>query len=238
MRAGNGLVMRWFRGLWVRGVWLAAIVAGSSAMGAAGTSQIAWEGHPVAEERARQKVWPTGVLAVVNDPCRTLGVWPWFTECPNDVEQYVLVPASTEELQRVLTAFAQIEGSKRVELHPGDRVRRIGFGMDIDEDMRAAAVFSIGSQPVMDAWFDRLEGGKWGVHQYDAPPKAQPPTLALYVGHELLGLESLRLSPEWEVRPGFRVMKEDEDAVHTSEQRAILDYIKDHETGRGLVLAE
>ncbi|MEM6750677.1 MAG: hypothetical protein AAGA57_10540 [Planctomycetota bacterium] len=192
----------------------------------------------MAEDRARQKAWPAGVLAVVNDPCRTLGAHPWFTECPNDLELFVLAPASAEEWQRVLTAFAQIEGAKRVELHPGDRVRRVGYGMDIDEDMRAAAVFSLGSQPVLDEWFSRLDDGKFGVHHYDAPPKAQPPTLALYVGHELLGLESLRLPPDWEVRPGFRVLPEGEEAVRTPEERAILDYIEARETGRGLAAAE
>ena len=62
----------------------ALVLAASNTLAMSGTSQVAWRGKAVAV----QPDWPEGVLDLVNDPLRTEGWNPWFSECPNDMNFY------------------------------------------------------------------------------------------------------------------------------------------------------
>lgn len=166
-----------------------------------GTSQVAWRGKPV----AAQPDWPAGVLELVNDPLRTEGWNPWFSECPNDVNFYAFAVKDTNHINHLITRLAAIKANRMtLQLSPAPEPRALAFAAVLEEGNGAAAVFSIGSQQRMDQWYQHLrevEPGvrEFGVNRYHEPPKAQPPVLTLYVGNKAVDLKGLKIPPSVEV---------------------------------------
>jgi hypothetical protein len=103
--------------------------------------------------------------------------------------------SSTNDTNRLIKKFASIKASKaQLRLNPGKQPS-IAFTR-ISQAASGPVVFSLGSQAVIDKWFQRLpeaEPGvrKFGVHRYAEPPAARPPTLTVYVGHEAIDLRRL-----------------------------------------------
>lgn len=174
----------------------------------AGTDKIAEEGTSVSKQQAESRGWPDGVLDLVNDPLRTEGWNPWFSELPNDVDHYAMKARTTEEVQHLIDLLARIKTkSVRLQLDPGKEPSGVGTARFL-EDNGIAVMFLIGSQKMINEWFKRLpetEPGvrKFGVHQYKEPLEALSPTLTLYVANEAIDLGRLKVPVNFLVEPGF-----------------------------------
>jgi hypothetical protein len=182
-------------------VMCALLVVSARAFAMSGTDQIAWPGKPVAAERD----WPAGVVELVNDPTRTEGWSPWFSEWPNDVKNYTFHLQSAAEANRLLKEFAAIKAPKlQLRLNPGKEPRGLGFSTVLKEGNTNAALFSIGSQARINEWYQHLAESKpgvrkFGVHELTEPPAAMPPTLTLYVANPAINLQGLEIPDNVEV---------------------------------------
>jgi hypothetical protein len=186
-------------------LWLVAaglvVLPATSATAMSGTSQVAWRGKPV----AAQPDWPAGVLELVNDPLRTEGWNPWFSEWPNDVNYYTFKVGGTNDVNRLIAKLAAIKGVRaRVALRPEREARALAFTTVLPEENGTAVVFSIGSQQRINEWYERLQEVEpgiraFGVARYHEPPQAHPPTLTLHTGHSAIDLKNLKIPPSVEV---------------------------------------
>ncbi|MEM9418303.1 MAG: hypothetical protein AAGA25_04495 [Planctomycetota bacterium] len=166
----------------------------------AGTSLAAEPGKPLGEQAQELYDWPLGTLDLVNAPCRQYAWNHWFSEHANDVIHFELAPADLDELNGLIALLSAIEAPvKQVILYPGIGPITLNRFSKRQEGERLPAEFAIGSQPRVDRWFEHLEDGKFGIHQYDQPPRALPPTLSIHVGHDLVELDQLRISPNVKV---------------------------------------
>src|SRR4051794_59118 len=86
--------------------FLAVLVCGVSPVFAiAGTDRVADKG----QKAEALPGWPQGVLEIINDPVRTTGWHPWFSELPNDMRYYILQAEKPEDIQRLVRALAAIK---------------------------------------------------------------------------------------------------------------------------------
>jgi hypothetical protein len=208
---------------------LALAIASASAMSS--TDQVAWRDKPV----KAQADWPEGVLDLVNDPLRTEGWHPWFSEWPNDVNHYTFQISGTNDVNHLITKLAAIKNAKaQVLLYPDNEARGLGFTTVLKEGNGAAAVFSIGSQERINQWYQHLKEGEpgvrvFGVHRFRKPPEAQPPTLALHVGNEAIDLKALKIPPSVVVKA---VVPAADRAKGTNPAlvKAIDDFVAEHQT--------
>ncbi len=170
------------------------------------TSQVATEGRPVPKAAVETYGWPAGVLDLVNDPLRSNGWNPWFSEWPNDVNHYEFKLREHDDLKKIIQKLATIRcDCVRITLDPGKEPGALGFTTVLPKGNGTAAVFAIGSQKIIDAWYLRLpemEPGvrKFGVLRYTECPKALPPTLTLFVGNSAIDLGNLEVPTHVEVR--------------------------------------
>jgi len=173
------------------------------------TDQAASEGHPVPRQIAEHYGWPEGTLALVNDPLRGRGWTPCFSEWPNDLNHYGMKATTVEDVQHLIDLLAKIEESPvQVFLDPRPEPRGLGFTTVLEEGNGIGVMFSIGSQKVIDRWYEFLpevEPGvrTFGVRRYEKTPKAHPPGLTLYVGNSAVDLAKLRIPAGIEVQPAF-----------------------------------
>lgn len=186
-------------GRWiVGGIGMMALI-GVTAWGWSSTSQVASKGRPVPASKAEESAWPEGILDLVNDPVRADGWNPWFSEWPNDVNHYEMIVQGGEDVQRLLDKLGKVRCKEvRLVLKPDPEPRSLGFTTVLTEGNQTAALFSIGSQPVIDWWYGHLHESEpgirtFGVHRYQKCPEAMPPTLTLFVGHENIELAELRI---------------------------------------------
>jgi hypothetical protein len=141
---------------------------------------------PIPQELARVRGWPDGTLNLVNHPLRVEGWHSYFSELPNDVEQFAYRMENAADANQLIEVLGRIR-SREVTL------ALTPLKEHAQEKRTFPAVFSLGSQPILDAWFKKLPGGKFGVHQYTEPPKAMPPTLLLCLGGGKIELERLQV---------------------------------------------
>ncbi len=171
---------------------LTIVCLATHALGISSTSHVAHEDQAVAPSTAEAMSWPAGTMALINDPDRTNGWNPWFSEWPNDVNHYELHAANDQDLHRIIQKLADIATRPVViKLNPASEPSAIGFTTVLSEGNATPLLFSIGSQQRIDEWFGRLPDGRFGVHQFDEPPTALPPTLTLFLTHPLFDLEAL-----------------------------------------------
>ena len=182
-------------------LFVAAVLVSRGALAMSSTDRIAWPGKPV----VAQPGWPKGVLELVNDPLRADGWLPWFSECPNDVTFYEFNVKTTNDVNRLVVKLVAINAPlTKVLLYPAEEPRALAFTTRLKEGNNTAAVFSIGDQQRLNQWYEHLREAEpgvraFGVHRYKEPPKAQPPTLALYVGNTAIDLASLIIPPTVDV---------------------------------------
>jgi hypothetical protein len=176
---------------------VAAVACGGNyAYGAAGTSQIASKGSPVGE----MSQWPAGVLALVNDPTRTDGWNDWFSEWPNDVNQYQFQVADVDQVNGLIAKLAEIKFKPvRVYLSPLKEPRGYGWVSSLPEGNDTAVMLSIGDQKRIDEWYRHLPEGRFGVMKFTSVPTAVPPTLTLFVRNKAIDLARLRIPENVEV---------------------------------------
>jgi hypothetical protein len=178
---------------------LAALLAATTAQpcfGISGTMRIASLGKPTAGKAS----WPTKVTEFVNLPARTTGWYSWFSETPSDVQRYWFHVENVTELNALIEQFAAIE-SKKLEIVLSPEQNPSG-GLEFHGE---SVEFSIGDQQTLDRWFEQLEvdaDGRriFGVHRYDKPPVALPPTLTIFLKHKVVNVDELRLPPGISVR--------------------------------------
>lgn len=209
---------------------LTTCIAGSAM---SSTSQAAFKGQPITKEEAVMRGWPDGVLDLLNDPVRTDGWNPWFSEWPNDVNHYGFKPGTSNDVKRIVGKLAGIRAEGvRIELHPGKEPGPLGFTTVLPKGNGTAAVFSVGSQDVIDQWYRGLEktaSGErsFGVHQFTECPRALAPTLKLFAGNEAIDLEELDIPDGIEVSTSmsdaYREEHRDDPVIKT-----IDDFIAGH----------
>ncbi len=165
------------------------LFASSNLFAAGGTDTIATKGQPVTVSAA----WPEGVGAIVNDPTRTTGWHSWFSEWPNDVNQYAFEIASTDDLNRLLEKLAATKSEVRqVRLSCLKEPAGLGWVTRVPKDNNIAAVFSLGDQAQIDEWYKRVRK-PFGKMEFIAAPVAVPPTLTIFVQNEAVNLEKLKI---------------------------------------------
>lgn len=175
------------------------LLATSSLFAAGGTDVIATKGQPVAES----PTWPAGVAAIINDPTRTTGWKDWFSEWPNDVNQYAFEIASTDDLNRLLEKLAATKAEVRqVRLSFLKEPDGLGWVTSAPKGNNIAAVFSLGDQTRIDEWYKRVRK-PFGKMEFTAAPVAVPPTLTIFVQNKAVNLEQLKIPKGINVSSGY-----------------------------------
>jgi hypothetical protein len=179
---------------------LLAVLAGCTyVFGMSSTSQVASEGQLVPEAVVENYGWPAGVLELVNDPLRSNGWNPWFSEWPSDVNHYEFKLGGHDDLEQVIKKLAAIRCDVvRIHLDPAEEPGALSFTTVLPKGNGVAAVFAIGSQKIIDQWYLRLPEAEpgvrtFGVHRYNECPKAHPPTLTLFLGNEAIDFAKLEI---------------------------------------------
>ena len=171
----------------------------TSLFAAGGTSIVASKGRPahvIAD-------WPEGVDKIVNDEARTFGWNSWFTEWPNDVNQYALEIKSTAELNRLVNNLASVKSDLlQIRLSHLREPGGLGWVTRAPKDNNVPVMFSIGSQARIDQWYQRVRK-PFGVMEFTAAPVAVPPTLTLFVQNEAIDLSEVKIPPNIQVSMGY-----------------------------------
>lgn len=176
-----------------------AVAAPAPVWAIAGFSSVAAQGQPL-EDNGQ---WPVKMVDVLNDPARTVGWNFWFSECPNDVNQYAFVAKSTDDLNRILKKLAAVDAKGMTVVLALGKEFPVGNFAFLKKGNNAAAVLAFGNQARINQWYIHLkepegEPGmkKFGVHRYTEPPKAMPPTLTIYVENPAVNIEKLSIPAE------------------------------------------
>lgn len=179
---------------------LALVVASSSqALAAGGTAIVATKG----ESAYVQETWPKGVAEIVNDPVRTTGWNDWFSEWPNDVNQYALEAQSVEDVNRLIAKLAAVKSDlKVIRLCAMKEPGGFGWLTSLPEGNQIPVMFSIGDQTRLDQWYAHVRK-PFGVMEFEACPIAVPPTLTLFVQNPIIDLQRLVIPKEIRVREGY-----------------------------------
>jgi hypothetical protein len=175
------------------------VVIASEACAISGTAIIATKGQPVPASAA----WPAGVAAIVNDSTRTTGWNSWFSEWPNDVNQYAFEIKGTEDVNRLIEKLAATKADLRqIRLSYLPEPSGLGWVTQLPKGNGIAAVFSIGDQGRIDEWFKTVRK-PFGVMEFTAAPVAVPPTLTIFVQHKLVDLNKLTIPKGMTVTSGY-----------------------------------
>lgn len=175
---------------------IAGLLFAGSLYAAAGTTKVATAGRDVDGRPS----WPDGTIGFLNNPLRTEGWNDWFSEWPSDVHHYQFQPTSMEQVNRIVADFAEISSdSLHVRLLPLTEPRGFGWVSRLPEGNATPVMFSIGDQSVIDAWYQRIPDGKFGVMEFETVPVAVPPTLTIYAGHPIIDIDALVVPENIEV---------------------------------------
>jgi len=168
-------------------------------LAAGGTSMVASKGQPAYVSRG----WPQGVDDLVNDPLRTDGWNSWFTEWPNDVNQYAYDVKSTADINRLIEKLAAIKvGVRQIRLCDLKKPEGFGWVSSFDVGNNIAVVCSVGDQARIDEWFKQVRK-PFGVMEFSAAPVAVPPTLTIFVQNPAVNLKELKIPEGIEVTAGY-----------------------------------
>ena len=177
---------------------LSVLLATSAALAAGGTDVVAREGQPA---HVRES-WPEGAGEIVNDPARTKGWNSWFSEWPSDVNQYGFRVKSIDDVNRLIAKLADVDAANtRIHLSPLKEPSALGFVTVLPQRNRIPVIFSIGDQSAIDRWYERVEK-PFGKMEFVDTPVAVPPTLTIFVGHDQIELDQLKIPPGLTVLPG------------------------------------
>ena len=177
------------------------IMVGASAnlLAAGGTMVVATAGEPV-EPPAH---WPAGVSELVNDPARTSGWNAWFSEWPNDVQQFAFEVKNTADVNRLIRKLAAIEADLRqIRLSHRQEPQALGWVTRVPEGNGIAVIFSMGDQARIDQWYQH-DRQPFGVMEFVAAPVAVPPTLTIFVRNEAVKIADLEIPAGIEVSRGY-----------------------------------
>jgi hypothetical protein len=176
-----------------------SLAAPADLLGAGGTSIVATKGHPAHVSAG----WADGVGELVNDPTRTSGWNSWFTEWPNDVNQYAFEVKSTDDLNRLIEKLASIKSDiRQIRLSHLKEPNGLGWVTRLPEGNNIPVIFSIGDQSRIDKWYKRVRK-PFGNMEFTAAPIAVPPTLTIFVQNESVKLDDLRIPEGIELASGY-----------------------------------
>jgi hypothetical protein len=181
-------------------MYLVLVLAVSDdALAEGGTEIIATKG-----QRAQVSTsWPEGVGELVNDASRTYGWNSWFSEWPNDVNQYAFEIKSTDDLNRLIEKLAEIKSDLRqIRLSHLQEPSGLGWVTQVSEGNGIAAIFSVGDQARIDEWFKHVRK-PFGKMEFTAAPEAVPPTLTIFVQNEVVNLDELKIPDGIDVLAGY-----------------------------------
>lgn len=177
----------------------AAFSSATLAFAAGGTSTIASKGRAAYVSPG----WAEGVGELVNDESRTAGWNSWFTEWPNDVNQYAFEIQSTDDLNRLIAKLAAIKTDLRqIRLSYLKEPKGLGWVTRIPESNGIPVIFSVGDQSRIDQWYEQLRQ-PFGTMEFTAAPVAVPPTLAIFVQNEAVILKDLKIPDGIDVSAGY-----------------------------------
>ena len=168
-------------------------------LAAGGTSVVATKGQAAYVS----PTWPEGVGELVNHPLRTSGWNSWFTEWPNDVNQYAFEIKSTDDLNRLITRLAAIKTDLRqIRLSHLKEPNGLGWVTRVPEGNGIPVIFSIGDQARIDEWYKHVRK-PFGVMEFTAAPVAVPPTLTIFVQNDSVILDELKIPDGIDVSVGY-----------------------------------
>ena len=184
--------------IWIL-IFALVLLSSSQALAEGGTVIVATKGQPAHV----QQTWPKGVAEIVNDPVRTTGWSDWFSEWPNDVNQYALEAQSLDDVNRLIAKLAAVKSDfKEIRLCAMKEPAGLGWVTSIPEGNQIPAMFSIGDQARLDQWYANVRK-PFGVMEFEACPVAVPPTLTLFVQNPVIELERLEIPKEIRVLEGY-----------------------------------
>jgi hypothetical protein len=168
-------------------------------LAAGGTSIVASPGQPASVSTG----WPEGVGELVNDPARTTGWNSWFTEWPNDVNQYAFEIKTMGDLNRLIQKLAPVKSEVRqIRLSYLKEPQSLGWVTRLPKNNDIPVIFSIGDQSRIDQWYKRVRK-PFGRMEFVAVPVAVPPTLTLFVQNDSVNLDQLTIPKEIVVTSGY-----------------------------------
>lgn len=181
-------------------VVVALILGGvSGVLAEGGTDIVATKGQPASV----QETWPKGVAEIVNDPVRTTGWNDWFSEWPNDVNQYALEAQSVEDVNRLIAKLAAVKSDlKEIRLCAMKEPSGFGWLTSVPKGNQIPVMFSIGDQTRLDQWYAHVRK-PFGVMEFEACPIAVPPTLTLFVQNPIIDLQRIVIPKELRVLEGY-----------------------------------
>src|SRR5687768_9742220 len=175
------------------------VAAASQVFAISGTMIVASKG-----QRANVPAsWPEGAGAIVNDPARTTGCNSWFSEWPNDVNQYAFDIKGSDDLNRLIEKLAAVKADVRqVRLSYLREPSGLGWVTQVPKGNGIAVIFSIGDQSRIDEWYKTVRK-PFGVMEFTAAPVAVPPTLTIFVQNKAVNLDKLKIPEGITVTSGY-----------------------------------
>ncbi len=176
-----------------------SLLTSASLWAAGGTSIVARSGQKAAVSAG----WPQGVGDLVNHPARTTGWNSWFSEWPNDVNQYALEIKTMEELNRLIQELASVKSDMlQIRLSYLKEPKSLGWVTQVPKGNGIPVIFSIGDQSRIDQWYKRVRK-PFGQMVFVATPVAVPPTLTIFVQSEVVQLDKLSIPAGIAVTKGY-----------------------------------
>ncbi len=147
--------------------------------------------------------WPEGTGELVNESSRSTGWNSWFSEWPNDVNQYAFEIKSTDDLNRLIEKLAECTSDLRqIRLSHLKEPNGLGWVTRVPEGNGISVIFSIGDQARIDEWFKHVRK-PFGAMEFTATPEAIPPTLTIFVQNEVVNLDALKMPEGIDVLAGY-----------------------------------
>lgn len=194
---------------------------------ATATDVVIYDRREFTLDQAAPYEWPEGALEIANDPLRRWGYLVWSTGAPNDRLQFVLGVREDADLQHYVDLMKNVKSLKRqIILVPGHLPLLPGYAAPLDDRARHGVVFEVGSQKVINEWYERLPEvcpglRRFGNRELQHPPEAYPPTLVISLSHPNVKLEGLRIpmiiDVKAEIDPAFRRETRNEDLIEQVE---------------------
>ncbi len=176
-------------------VLLLLLATATHLLAMAGTDQLVGEYDPIPP----RPDWPKGLHEVLLDPARKVGWNSWFSECPNDLQEYAFAVRTNADAQRLIDTLAKVEAPRRiVVLDPGRGPHGLGNWQANAAGREWGAVLCFGNQAILVEWFKRLpirpDGQRhFGDSVVTKAPEPAPPTLTLYLGTATLDPAALKI---------------------------------------------
>lgn len=132
--------------------------------------------------------WSKAMLHLMNDPLRTDGWQPGFSDAPYDYVLFDYEVRSVEDVNHLIALFAEIDDPEaKIVLKLGAQPPKNRL---MAKD-RPPVEFGLGNQGIRTFWYRHASRD---VKKFYGP-KATPPTLTLYVEHPAIDLERLQFPP-------------------------------------------